>query len=409
MKRPRLLVLTQYYRPEIAFITADVAEAMTTEWDVTVVTAQPNYPFGRLLPGWGGVLPRRSVEGDVAVWRLPLWPYHGNSLVGRAACYGTFAAAATAAVPLLGGAPDLVWVYQTPFTTPLAALWPQWVGGAKVIHTSADLWPESLLAAGVARDGGLVGALQGYRRFINRRADHIVCATAGMLERYAEEGIPRERLTHIPIWIEGVGPLADPPPAGEVPRVVYVGNIGPAQQLDCVLDAAELLRASGVQVRFELYGAGAMDERLRDEVRRRGLSGVTLPGAVPPERAFALSATADLLLVPLRADPRFIHTVPSKLGFCLGAGRPVLAGLHGESRRVAEASGAAWVFDPADPASLARAVTEALATPAARRAEMGRAGRAYFERHFERSRLVERYRALFHAVRTGTSQPREGV
>lgn len=398
-RAPRVLVLTMYYRPEPNFITADVAERLAGRARVTVVTAHPNYPLGRFYEGtvrpWW---PRRTVENGVTVWRLPVIPDHSRSRVRRLVSYLSFMAGATLFAPFVAGRPAAVWVYQTPFTTGVAALFFKWFRGARVVFTCADLWPESFGAAGVVSSGAAMRALFAYSRWINRAADRLVCSTRSTLERYARDGVPRDRMSYVPVWVDGSprGALASPEteaaeaPAGP-PSVVYAGNLGPAQALETVVLAAAELRRRGVDVVFDFYGTGMSEESLRALAAERGADNVRFHGRVAPDVAFRASERALAQVVSLKPSPLFRMTIPSKLPFSFAAGTPVLCGLQGEPAELAEASGGALAFDAEDPASLAAAVERLLATPPAARREMRRRLRAYFREHFAPEALISAY------------------
>ncbi|MFL5582913.1 MAG: hypothetical protein ACJ8AO_21310, partial [Gemmatimonadaceae bacterium] len=110
-------MLTQYYRPEPNFITADVAQELARLSDVTVITAHPNYPTGRFYPGTRPWRLSRSVEDGVTVWRVPHFADHSTSKWRRALSYLSFAGAAAATAMVVARRVDVVWVYHTPFTT----------------------------------------------------------------------------------------------------------------------------------------------------------------------------------------------------------------------------------------------------------------------------------------------------
>ncbi len=398
-RRPRLLILTQYYRPEPNFITADVAEALSDDLDVTVVCARPNYPLGRYYEGWGGWTPTRRQEGKVTVWRLPVLPYHGGSLWRRGLCYGSFTLGSLVLAPLVGGRPDVVWVYQTPFTTALASLGARYLRGARLVYTAADLWPESMLAARVAGPGPLMRALFAYSRWINRPAHRIVTSTEGTLERYAGDGIPRDRLRHIPVWVDAA-PEAPVEPPGEpdgVPRIVYAGNLGPAQRLDTVVRAAAELHARGMKIEVHLYGSGAAEAELRALAAAIPAPNVVFHGRVAPEDALRVSAGAFAQLVSLRPSPLFAMTVPSKLAFCFAAGSPILYGLEGEAAHIAAQSGGGIVFDPEDPMTLVSAVLTLRQRSSEERSAMRAALGRYYSAHFARRKLLDQYRTLLMA------------
>lgn len=392
-------MLTQYYRPEPNFITADVAQALSEDVDVVVVCAHPSYPLGKYYDGsrgWRGWLPRRTREGRVTVWRLPVIAYAGSAIWRRALYYGSFLLGATFLAPFAAFRPDAVWVYQTPFTTALAALGARYVAGARLVYTSADLWPESMLATRVVRPGLLMRTLFAYSRWINRHAHLIIASTEGTLERYASDGVPRERLRYVPVWVD-----AAPDTAVELPvdapsssSVVYVGNLGPAQRLDTLVRAAAMLQEQQIPVEVHLYGSGSAEAELRNLASELAARNVTFHGRIAPAEALQVSASAFAQVVSLEPTELFARTVPSKLAFSFAAGAPVLYGLQGEAARIVAQSGGGLVFNPEDPGSLVRAIAQLLQRPPEERSDMRAALRSFYNAHFSRSELLARYRAL---------------
>lgn len=392
-REPGTLVLTQYYRPVPNFVSGDVADLMARHGPVTVITAHPSYPRGRFYPGTRWWRPERSVEGGVVVWRLPMIPDQSRSALRRAVSYLSFLLVAALWAPMVAGRPAVVWVYQTPFTTALAALWFKVAYRSRLIYTCADLWPESFGAAGVATPGVFVRLLFAYRRLSNRWADAIICSTRGTRNRFAAEGIPPERLHHVPVWVEGADSGA--PGVGEMDAaggaIVYAGNLGPAQHLDTVVRAAGQLRDQEPGLTFDFYGTGSEEARLRQLADELGASNLRFHGPVTPELAFEASSRALAQIVSLRPSPLFRMTVPSKLAFCLAASAPILYGLEGEAAEIAAASGGGLPFQPGNPSSLAGAIRDLLARPDGERRRMRTALRDYYDRNFDRDLLLRRY------------------
>lgn len=394
--KQQLLILTMYYRPEPNFIVGDVADALSADFDVTVITAHPNYPMGRFYdsvkaPWW----PKRSREAQVTVWRLPVIPYHGRSQFLRFVHYLSFTLWAVLLAPVVGGRPAVVWVYQTPFTNALSALWFKVVRHARLVYTAADLWPEALLASQVSRPGPVIRALFAFSRWINHHADYIIASTRGTAQRYMADGYPSDRLEVVPVWVEGVdAPSTQSQGERESVGIVYCGNLGPAQRIDTLVRAAALLYDEGASLRVDLYGSGSEEESLRALAAALPAPNVRFHGRVTPADAFAVSNRALAQVVSLQPTPLFAMTVPSKLIFSFAAGTPILAGLPGESAELAAASGGSIAFDAQDPSSLAAGIRRLLGmSPEIRRA-MGTATRAFYEAHFAKARLLDRYRIL---------------
>ena len=395
MARKRLLVLTQLYRPEPNFITADVAEAMAESMDVVVVTAHPNYPFGKFYPNTRWWLPRRTVENGVTVWRLPMYPDHSLSNLKRGLSFLSFAVVASLFAPFVAGRPAVVWVYHGIFTTGIASLWFKFVTRSRIVFTCADLWPECFVASGVSRHPVMLKLLFAYRRFINRQADELICSTRGTMNTYAADGIATSRLKYVPVWVEGIQEAVQPVANGAGDkRIVYAGNFGAAQKLDTLIRVASKLQKERPDLSVHLYGTGTEEPNLKNLAVSLGTTNVTFHGRVPPETAFQASATAFAQYVALQSSPLFRMTIPSKLGFSFAAGAPVLVGMEGESAELAKESGGSFLFDPEDDDSLQRAIQQLLALSDQERSALRSKLRDYYQRNFARSALLEQYIAI---------------
>lgn len=189
-------------------------------------------------------------------------------------------------------------------------------------------------------------------------------------------------------------------PAPEVPQwtdgftVVFAGNIGEAQDMPAVLDAAERLKANA-SIRWAIVGDGRKSDWLQSEVARRGLDKkVLLPGRFPVERMPSFYAHADALLVSLKRDPVFSMTIPGKVQSYLMAGIPLLGMLDGEGAVVIRDAHAGLTCEAGNSAGLAQAVLALAAMPATERKKMGLNGREYAQREFGRPQLMDRLEAL---------------
>ncbi len=395
--RSKILVLSLHYKPEPNFITADVAEAWAAMGNkVTVITVHPNYPTGKFYPGTKPWRITRTVLNGVTIWRLPYYTDHSLSPVRRALSYVSYAVVAGVLAPLLGGRPNTVWAYHGPFMTALPALFFKWIYGSRLIYTCADLWPESFGASNLSLPDPAMRFLYAYSRWINKHADVLVCSTRGTSDRYKNDGVSADKLQYVPVWVEGISDIQLTESFGTsgIPNIVYAGNLGAAQPVECLVRAASILQKAEVEVTIDIFGSGNREQELRDLVERDGIGNVRLHGRVDPQRAFEASARATAQVVFLRPSPLFRMSVPSKLSFCFGAGTPLLYGLEGESARIAAESGGALPFVAEDPASLAAAIRKLLATPPAERAAMRRRLRSYYENNFAREALLDRYVSL---------------
>lgn len=172
--------------------------------------------------------------------------------------------------------------------------------------------------------------------------------------------------------------------------VLFAGNIGDAQDFPAILAAFERLRHRQ-DIRLVILGDGRAAEGVRDEIKTRGLTDtVIMLGKHPLERMPSFFRGADALLVSLKPEPIFAMTIPGKVQAYLAAGIPILGMIDGEGARVVEESGAGLVCPAGDGGALAGIIERLAGMPAAEREAMGRRGRAYGSREFDREILIDR-------------------
>ena len=254
-----ILIITAHYKPEPNFITADLAHQLQLRGHfVSVITAHPNYPYGRFYDSVTSIAPEKSIEDGVQVWRLPFFPDHSRSKLKRSFSYLSFTGIASIFSIFCARRPKVVFVYQTPFSSALASIWFKYVLKAKVYFICCDLWPESFSATGVVESGLIMKIAYKYSRWINRRADFIVCSTRGMVARYRNDNIAPEKLAYVPVWTDGIptNPTASGVQKFRNRNLVYAGNIGSAQGLDILLEAGKVLQDEDIDFRIDVYGSG---------------------------------------------------------------------------------------------------------------------------------------------------------
>ena len=411
----RVLVVSHYYDPEPLPKAGELARALASRGhDVRVVTGLPTYPEGRLYDGHRLALRRTTVEQGVRVTRTFEVPYHGSSAIGRSVNY----ASTVASLPLgwpRGWAPDAVYVWSPPPTTVLPAHLLARAGRGFVRRSGAgsdrrprivmdiqDLWPDFGLLAGLLRESPSTQLLRRVERAAYRAADRLVVPTEGYRRAILDKGIPGGKIEVLPNWIPDEDAVPPTPEAVAAARreegwddrfvVLFAGNIGNAQGMEVVLDAAAA--TDDADVLWAFAGDGTDRARLAEEAARRGLGDrVRFLGRRDPSTMPALAGAADALLVHLRPSPLADVVVPTKLNGYLAYGRPILCALGGEGAALLHRADAGVVVAPGDPAALVAGVRELRACPADERSAMGERGRAFARRELIHSSLLGRYEA----------------
>jgi glycosyltransferase involved in cell wall biosynthesis len=177
--------------------------------------------------------------------------------------------------------------------------------------------------------------------------------------------------------------------------VVFAGNIGRAQAMGTLLDAAAKL-LDLASFRLVIVGSGSELQATKDEVARRRIHNVIIAGRLPAALMPEIFDRSVGLLVSLAGDEIFSLTIPSKIQAYLAAGRPVIGSLDGEGARVIEEAQAGWASPAEDGAALALAIRQLMAATPEERDRLGDAGRRYFLEHFEMRRQAQKLIEILH-------------
>lgn len=402
----RILLVTQWYWPEPVSLPTEMAETLQgLGHEVTVLTAFPNYPYGKTYKGYRRRLWRVEDINGVRVVRVPIYPDHSRSAGRRALHYASFFLTASTLGFIGCRRPDVIHVISPPIPVGFAG----WLLGElwRTPFTLEiwDMWPETLAATGMIRSRGalaLVGRLCGW---LHRHAAAIRVVTPGFRENLLQKGVMPAKMRVISCWTdtEKHRPVQPDPKLGrelgfnERFTVMFAGTMGIAQGLDVVVDAAALLRDLPY-VQFALVGDGVDTERLRQRASEEQLQNIRFLGRYPADRMPELYALADVLLVHLRHDPLFRITIPHKIFTYLASGKPILAAMGGDVADLVESTGSGLTCRPSDPAALAALVREFVEMPAESRQAMGANGRHAACNSYGRLRLVDQVEAMLEDV-----------
>ena len=360
---------------------------------VDVLTGKPNYPQGEIFAGYRAGSCQIEERSGVSIFRVPLIG-RGKGAIRLAINYLAFIFSSLVFAPwiLRKRRFDVIFVFATsPILQALPALCLGWLRNAPVVIWVQDLWPESLSATGYVTNRRLLAMVGLVVKFIYSRSSLLLVQSEGFLApvtAYAN-GTP---VRYLPNSVD-MGAKESQTEVNLEPSlfdgfvVMFTGNIGAAQSMEVVLEAAVLLQ-DVADIRFVIVGDGSRREWTAEKAAGLGLGNFMLPGAFPLTAMAQLMARASVLLVSLADEEVFNKTVPSKIQAYMAAGRPIVGSLNGVGARLITAARAGLAVPAGDPGALAGAIRAMYALSAAEREKMGCHGRSYFNAHFGHSAIV---------------------
>jgi glycosyltransferase involved in cell wall biosynthesis len=285
-------------------------------------------------------------------------------------------------------------------TVGLPAVWLGQIKKIPVVFWALDLWPDTLTAVGAVRSPTVLRWIGRLVQYIYNRCTLVLGQSHGFMGSIADYCNDPTKIRYFPSWAEDIFTNAGVNPAPEIPvlkhgfTVLFAGNIGEAQDMPAVLDAAQQLRTHS-HLRWVIVGDGRKSDWVRAEVVRRGLQDqVLMPGRFTIERMPSFYAHADALLVSLKSDPVFSMTIPGKVQTYLMTGIPLLGMLDGEGAAVIHDAQAGLTCAAGDSAALAKRVLELAAISAEERQHLGNNGQSYALKEFGRNQLMDRMEAF---------------
>jgi colanic acid biosynthesis glycosyl transferase WcaI len=398
-QRPRLLVFNQYYHPGVeatAHLLTELCESLAPDYSVTVIT-------GRLHGREDE--PDYEVRNGVEIVRVHSTSYDRAALQRRIANYFTYSARALRR-GLVARRPDVVLCMTDP---PLVGNVAQLVAlrfRRPFVVVSQDVFPEIAVSLGRLRHPLVVGVLRRLIGFYLRRADRVVAIGPVMKARLVDKGAHPDRVEVIPNWVDtsAVTPEPRDNPWARAHDLVdhfvvmHSGNVGHAQNLDVLIEAAAELDDLE-QLRVLIIGTGARVSHVTDLAQHLAADRVQFLPYQPRSTLSESLSSADVHFLGLSPGLSG-YIVPSRLYGILAAGRPVLAAVETDSEPgiLVREAGCGIVVPPNRPDLIAQAIRE-FVSGEHDLAAMGRNGREYVEAHGSRESAVARYRQLLDGVR----------
>lgn len=398
----RLLIVGQHYWPE-TFRVTDIAEGLVERgYEVHVLCGIPNYPAGKFFKGYGIFKKRRQEKNGVKIKRVLEIPRGSNSNLMIFLNYMAFPFFALFHIPrLLFTHYDKIVVYQlSPVFMAFPAIILAKLKRVKLFIYVCDFWPHSLFSIIKFKNKFIRKLMTSLSYWHYKKADGLIGVYKGIQERLVSRvGVDKNKTLYIPQAPEKIYETEAHDEhlqkrfKGKF-NIVFAGNINPAQSFDTITQAVKLVYEKGHRdFNYIIIGEGMSKKWLVEEVKRLGIeSQFTFEGLKPVEEIPKYQTIADSLIVALSKSSFFEYGIPAKINSYMASGKPMLAAINGEGKRlINEYSNCGICVDSGDAAGLAEAIIQMKTMSKKDRLAMGGRGKKYYLKHFEREVALTRF------------------
>lgn len=392
----KILVITQYFWPE-EFRINDICKGIKESGhEVEVLTGLPNYPTGKIFNGYSYFKRGAKDYEGIKIRRVGMIPRGKNNSIMLALNYLSFMVSASIrAVPLMFNKYDRVFVFQvSPLTTAIPAIILSKVKKIPSYIYVQDLWPETFYSIVNISNEKMRKVMKKVCNKIYDAFDKLLIASQGYEEILVKEGIDKGKLEYFPQWAEDFYSNNAVIKESEEFVVTFAGNIGKAQSVDTIIEAANLAK-NNKKIKWQILGDGSEFENIKLLVEKYNLNNtVKLLGRKPASDMPKYFSQSDALIVTLKNEDILRVTLPAKVQSYMASGKPILAAISGEGNRTIKDSKCGLAGEAEDYVKLYENVIKLFNMSKEERNILGKNGKEYFNNNFTREKLLNQLEVI---------------
>lgn len=382
----KILVVSENFYPD-TFAINDIVRILTERGhEVTVLTGLPDYATSEIPEEYRHGRNRVQDYCGAKVYRVPTIARH-HGPIWRSLNYLSFVWSGTRMARHFSWPEfDVIYVWEvSPVTMAIPAIALKKRYQKPLYLYCLDIWPECIKAMGFREGTPFYAAVRKLSGWIYRKCDHISVSSRPFLEYLKSVcGVREEKLSYLPQFASSAMLEEDFSKEEDVVTdFLYIGNIGKAQDMPCMMRAIGLLKDRR-DVRFHFVGGGSeYDNAVRLSKENGAERIVRFYGPKPFNEAKEYYKLADACILTLDGSNRIGDTLPGKVQTYMVAGKPILGAMNGAGYEVICEAQCGLVVKAGDSEQLAKAFLEfADHKSSQEKSAMGENARMYFRRHF---------------------------
>lgn len=214
------------------------------------------------------------------------------------------------------------------------------------VYNLQDIFPDSLVGTGLAKKDGILWKIgRRIENFTYRNADKIIVISQDFKRNIMAKEVPEEKIEVVYNWVDekAITPVMDEENelfeefgiSREKFRVVYAGNLGNAQNIEIIVNAARRLK-DNKKIVFIIFGKGGLEDEIKATKEKELLDNLKILPLQPYERVAKVYGLGHVCIVACKPGLGGA-AMPSKTWSIMSSGRAVLANFdEGELKEIVE-------------------------------------------------------------------------
>lgn len=406
-----ILIVSQHFYPESFIINQIATELQNKGHQVTVYTGKPNYPEGQFFKGYRGWgVQHEEYAKGIKIIRSPMLARGRGGALGLVLNYLSFCLISSFLAPFLfrNQKFDIIFNFSTsPIFSALPAVVLRLLKKGRALGIWVlDLWPQSLAATGYIKNPLALSLVDVFVKFVYKKCDFILAQSPAFIPEIQSRVIKDKAIYYYPNSYKNpqaqkesekeAGPLSEAITKVFAQNfcVVMAGNVGKAQSVPTIVEAAKILKAHS-EIRLVIVGSGSHLSWLKKQAEEFNLSNIISIGRVAPEQMPQILSGSKAMLLTLDDELILSYTLPWRTQAYLAHKKPVIGAINGEGARIIQESACGLVGPSKDANMLAQNILKMYQLTEDERQQMGQKGYQYYLKHFEMDQKIKDLEEIF--------------
>jgi colanic acid biosynthesis glycosyl transferase WcaI len=397
-----VLIIAQYFPPDFggsATRALNVAKGLLLNGcRVTIVTAFPHYPYGKIPEEYRGKLAKIEWLGKAKLIRTFILPLESKGIVRRMFLFISFAVSSLFALPMVGKT-DVIWAANPDILSTMPAIIYGKLKRCPITTNVDDLSVEDVYDLGMIKKGSLMSkVIELIARVAYRKARVITPLSPGYVEPISRMyGVEKAKINVVRggVDVAVFKPHRHQPRHGSKFIVLYSGAFSVAYNFMQVLKAAKIIEAKDRGIEFVLRGKGELADDIRGGIRQLSLKNVKVTDELlSTEKLVELLNSADVLIQPGGDYGKPHLGISTKLYEYQAVGKPIICVSSGTPGLYVSETESGIVVRPGDHKAIAEAVLHLKRNSNLAR-KMGRNGRKFVQENASIQAIGSQLKRIF--------------
>lgn len=332
----KILLITQNFYPEIGSAGNRMKNIYlllkAKGFKIDVLTTEPSYPNRNFYNEdlfWN----HSGLNEDISIHRVKILnKKYSRNIINRLLYYFEMALRMLFFVLLSRKKYDVVFVTSPPIFVAIVGLVAKFRYKAKLILDVRDLWPESLKGVGVFNYPIIINIFRKIEKVMYSKASTIVVNSKGFIDYIVSKSARfSDKIVYVPNGARNEE-ITLPKNESNSFKVIYVGNIGLAQDNTVIKGLAKELNKKNIKL--TIMGYGMQRESLMEYIKDNKLDNVEFLKPTTRGECFKVISSHHIGLATLVQEDVFKTVLPGRIIDYMTCGIPIVASVSGLSKKL---------------------------------------------------------------------------